>query len=90
MEKAQYEVEVLDSQDQIVKLFKTRGLPIDHGSYKIRIGLMPNACAVTFYDKDDNPLPSRVVSDIYPGFADQLVEEFSEYNQQAPEVVKAK
>ena len=51
---------------------------------------MPNACAITFYDKDDNPLPSRVVSDIYPGFADQLVEEFSEYNQQAPEVVKAK
>lgn len=90
VEKAQYEVEVLDSQDQMVKLFKTRGLPIDHGSYKIRIGLMPNACAVTFYDKDDNPLPSRVVSDIYPGFADQLVEEFSEYNQQAPEIVKAK
>lgn len=74
--KAEYEVEVLDSADDLIKLGANIRLDIKHGKYKIRLGIHGSSTAITFYDENDAPLPSQEVSRLYPGFADVLVDEF--------------
>ena len=90
VEKAQFEVEVLDSDDDIFGFSNARALPINHGTYKIRIGLHQNVCAITIYDKEDRPLKSEVMANIYPGFAEVLQEEFSQINAASAVEIKAK
>ncbi len=75
--KAEYEVEVLDSADDLIKLGANIRLDIKHGKYKIRLGIHGSSTAITFYDEKDAPLPSQDVSRLYPGFADVLVDEFN-------------
>lgn len=86
--KAEYEVEVLDSADDLIKLGANIRLDIKHGKYKIRLGIHGSSTAVTFYDEKDAPLPSQDVSRLYPGFADVLVDEFKSYSGAASHEVK--
>ena len=60
--KAEYEVEVLDSADDLIKLGANIRLDIKHGKYKIRLGIHGSSTAITFYDEKDAPLPSQDVS----------------------------
>lgn len=86
--KAEYEVEVLDSADDLIKLGANIRLDIKHGKYKIRLGIHGSSTAITFYDEKDAPLPSQAVSRLYPGFADVLVDEFKSYSGAASHEVK--
>ena len=86
--KAEYEVEVLDSADDLIKLGANIRLDIKHGKYKIRLGIHGSSTAITFYDEKDAPLPSQDVSRLYPGFADVLVDEFKSYSGAASQEVK--
>ena len=86
--KAEYEVEVLDSADDLIKLGANIRLDIKHGKYKIRLGIHGSSTAITFYDEKDAPLPSQDVSRLYPGFADVLVDEFKSYLCAASHEVK--
>lgn len=86
--KAEYEVEVLDSADDLIKLGANIRLDIKHGKYKIRLGIHGSSTAITFYDEKDAPLPSQDVSRLYPGFADVLVDEFKSYSGAASHEVK--
>lgn len=86
--KAEYEVEVLDSADDLIKLGANIRLDIKHGKYKIRLGIHGSSTAITFYDEKDAPLPSQDVSRLYPGFADVLVDEFKSYSGAAYHEVK--
>lgn len=86
--KAEYEVEVLDSADDLIKLGANIRLDIKHGKYKIRLGIHGSSTAITFYDEKDAPLPSQEVSRLYPGFADVLVDEFKSYLGAASHEVK--
>lgn len=86
--KAEYEVEVLDSADDLIKLGANIRLDIKHGKYKIRLGIHGSSTAITFYDEKDAPLPSQDVSRLYPGFADLLVDEFKRYSGAASHEVK--
>lgn len=86
--KAEYEVEVLDSADDLIKLGANIRLDIKHGKYKIRLGIHGSSTAITFYDENDAPLPSQEVSRLYPGFADVLVDEFKSYSGVASHEVK--
>lgn len=86
--KAEYEVEVLDSADDLIKLGANIRLDIKHGKYKIRLGIHGSSTAITFYDENDAPLPSQEVSRLYPGFADVLVDEFKRYSGAASHEVK--
>lgn len=86
--KAEYEVEVLDSADDLIKLGANIRLDIKHGKYKIRLGIHGSSTAITFYDEKDAPLPSQDVSRLYPGFADVLVDEFKSYSGAASYEVK--
>lgn len=86
--KAEYEVEVLDSADDLIKLGANIRLDIKHGKYKIRLGIHDSSTAITFYDEKDAPLPSQDVSRLYPGFADVLVDEFKSYSGAASHEVK--
>lgn len=86
--KAEYEVEVLDSADDLIKLGANIRLVIKHGKYKIRLGIHGSSTAITFYDEKDAPLPSQDVSRLYPGFADVLVDEFKSYSGAASHEVK--
>lgn len=86
--KAEYEVEVLDSADDLIKLGANIRLDIKHGKYKIRLGIHGSSTAITFYDENDAPLPSQEVSRLYPGFADVLVDEFKSYSGAAFHEVK--
>lgn len=86
--KAEYEVEVLDSADDLIKLCANIRLDIKHGKYKIRLGIHGSSTAITFYDEKDAPLPSQAVSRLYPGFADVLVDEFKSYSGAASHEVK--
>ena len=86
--KAEYEVEVLDSADDLIKLGVNIRLDIKHGKYKIRLGIHGSSTAITFYDEKDAPLPSQDVSRLYPGFADVLVDEFKSYSGAASHEVK--
>lgn len=86
--KAEYEVEVLDSADDLIKLGANIRLDIKHGKYKIRLGIHGSSTAITFYDENDAPLPSQEVSRLYPGFADVLVDEFKSYSDAASHEVK--
>lgn len=86
--KAEYEVEVLDSADDLIKLGANIRLDIKHGKYKIRLGIHGSSTAITFYDEKDVPLPSQEVSRLYPGFADVLVDEFKSYSGAASHEVK--
>lgn len=86
--KAEYEVEVLDSADDLIKLGANIRLDIKHGKYKIRLGIHGSSTAITFYDEKDAPLPSQAVSRLYPGFADVLVDEFKCYSGAASHEVK--
>lgn len=86
--KAEYEVEVLDSADDLIKLGANIRLDIKHGKYKIRLGIHGSSTAITFYDEKDAPLPSQDVSRLYPGFADVLVDEFKSCSGAASHEVK--
>ena len=86
--KAEFEVEVLDSADDLIKLGANIRLDIKHGKYKIRLGIHGSSTAITFYDENDAPLPSQEVSRLYPGFADVLVDEFKSYSGAASHEVK--
>lgn len=86
--KAEYDVEVLDSADDLIKLGANIRLDIKHGKYKIRLGIHGSSTAITFYDENDAPLPSQEVSRLYPGFADVLVDEFKSYSGAASHEVK--
>ena len=86
--KAEYEVEVLDSADDLIKLGANIRLDIKHGKYKIRLGIHGSSTAITVYDENDAPLPSQEVSRLYPGFADVLVDEFKSYSGAASHEVK--
>lgn len=86
--KAEYEVEVLDSADDLIKLGANIRLDIKHGKYKIRLGIHGSSTAITFYDENDAPLPSQEVSRLYPGFADVIVDEFKSYSGAASHEVK--
>lgn len=86
--KAEYEVEVLDSADDLIKLGANIRLDIKHGKYKIRLGIHGSSTAITFYDEKDAPLPSQDVSRLYPAFADVLVDEFKSYSGAASHEVK--
>lgn len=86
--KAEYEVEVLDSADDLIKLGANIRLDIKHGKYKIRLGIHGSSTVITFYDEKDAPLPSQDVSRLYPGFADVLVDEFKSYSGAASHEVK--
>ena len=86
--KAEYEVEVLDSADDLIKLGANIRLDIKHGKYKIRLGIHGSSTAITFYDEKDAPLPSQAVSRLYQGFADVLVDEFKSYSGAASHEVK--
>ena len=86
--KAEYEVEVLDSADDLIKLGANIRLDIKHGKYKIRLGIHGSSTAITFYDEKDAPLPSQDISRLYPGFADVLVDEFKSYSGAASHEVK--
>lgn len=86
--KAEYEVEVLDSADDLIKLGANIRLDIKHSKYKIRLGIHGSSTAITFYDEKDAPLPSQDVSRLYPGFADVLVDEFKSYSGAASHEVK--
>ena len=86
--KAEYEVEVLDSADDLIKLGANIRLDIKHGKYKIRLGIHGSSTAITFYDEKDAPLPSQDVSRLYPGFADVLADEFKSYSGAASHEVK--
>lgn len=86
--KAEYEVEVLDSADDLIKLGANIRLDIKHGKYKIRLGIHGSSTAITFYNENDAPLPSQEVSRLYPGFADVLVDEFKSYSGAASHEVK--
>ena len=86
--KAEYEVEVLDSSDDLIKLGANIRLDIKHGKYKIRLGIHGSSTAITFYDEKDAPLPSQDVSRLYPGFADVLVDEFKSYSGATSHEVK--
>lgn len=86
--KAEYEVEVLDSADDLIKLGANIRLDIKHGKYKIRLGIHGSSTAITFYDEKDAPLPSQDVSRLYPGFADVLVDEFKSYSGAVSHEVK--
>lgn len=86
--KAEYEVEVLDSADDLIKLGANIRLDIKHGKYKIRLGIHGSSTAITFYDEKDATLPSQDVSRLYPGFADVLVDEFKSYSGAASHEVK--
>lgn len=88
--KAEYEVEVLDSADDLIKLGANIRLDIKHGKYKIRLGIHGSSTAITFYDENDAPLPSQEVSRLYPGFADVLVDEFKSYSGSAAHEVRVK
>ncbi len=88
--KAEYEVEVLDSADDLIKLGANIRLDIKHGKYKIRLGIHGSSTAITFYDEKDAPLPSQEVSRLYPGFADVLVDEFKSYSGSAAHEVRVK
>lgn len=88
--KAEYEVEVLDSADDLIKLGANIRLDIKHGKYKIRLGIHGSSTAITFYDEKDAPLPSQDVSRLYPGFADVLVDEFKSYSGSAAHEVRVK
>ena len=86
--KAEYEVEVLDSADDLIKLGANIRLDIKHGKYKIRLGIHGSSTAITFYDENDAPLPSHEFSRLYPGFAEVLVDEFKSYSGAASHEVK--
>ncbi len=77
--KAEYEVEVNDNEDNWFNVRNRRLLNIELGTYKIRIGIQGKVSTITFYDEKDNPIPSKKVSRLYPGFAEALIEEFSLY-----------
>lgn len=88
--KAQYDIQVLDSSDELVMYTNSTLLDIDQGTYKIRVGIHGNMSAITLYDKDDAPVPYEVVSRIYQGFAHALEVQFAEYTKNQSNVVKAK
>lgn len=87
--KAEYDVEVLDSADDLIKLGANIRLDIKHGKYKIRLGIHGSSTAITFYDEKDAPLSSQEVSRLYPRFADVLVDEFKSYSGASAHEVKA-
>lgn len=88
--KAQYDIEVLDSSDELVMYSNSTLLDIDHGTYKIRVGIHGNMSAITLYDKDDAPVPYEVISRIYQGFAQVMSAQFVEYTKNQANVVKVK
>lgn len=87
--KSEYDVEVLDSADDLIKLGANIRLDIKHGKYKIRLGIHGSSTAITFYDEKDAPLSSQEVSRLYPSFADVLVDEFKSYSGASAHEVKA-
>lgn len=77
VEQAKYEIEVIDSEDDVISFTGKQALSINHGTYKIRVGIHGDNSAITFYDKEDRPIPSEAVAKLYPGFADVISEVYS-------------
>ncbi len=76
-----YEVEVKDNSDNWTNAHDYKLINIPLGKYKIRLGLVGNRTAITFYDEKDNPLSKEQVGLIYSGFAEAFAEEFRSYKQ---------
>ncbi|MCI6906174.1 MAG: outer membrane protein assembly factor BamC [Succinatimonas sp.] len=87
VEKAQYDIEVVDSSDDFFTS-DTHPLNIPHGKYKLRLGVHGSAVAITFYDEKDSPVKSNIVANLYQGFADALVEEYKNFDATQSHQVK--
>lgn len=85
--KAEYDVEVLDSADDLIKVGAKTRLNINKGSYKIRLGIHGDSTAITLYDDKDSPVSSSDVARVYPGFADALVDEYHQYLSSTSNIV---
>ncbi|MGN1281663.1 MAG: outer membrane protein assembly factor BamC [Succinivibrio sp.] len=85
--KAEYDVEVLDSADDLVQLGAKTRLNINKGKYKLRLGIHGNYTAITLYDDKDAPVSASDVAKVYPGFADALVDEYHQYVSATSNVV---
>ncbi|MGN0903254.1 MAG: outer membrane protein assembly factor BamC [Succinivibrio sp.] len=88
--KAEYDIEVLDSSDDLFLANGASALDIRKGTYKIRVGIHGNASSITIYDSKDAPVKYEVIARLYQGFADKLEEEFRSYSGANVNVVKAK
>ena len=52
---------------------------LEDGDYIIRVAVDGSNSVITFYDEDDKPLKSEIVSRLYPGFSEALIKEFALY-----------
>ena len=71
-----YEVEVQDNTENWTNTNNYKLINIPLGKYKIRLGIVGQKTAITFYDEKDNPLSKEQVGKIYSGFAEALADEF--------------
>ncbi len=64
--------------------FKEEGIDsfkIESDDYIIRIALDKNKSVITFYDSDDKPLPTNVITALYPGFSKALQKEYKKFKE---------
>lgn len=71
----------LDVKDQDSQVYHSQGVDsfeVEEGTYYIRLGVEGERSVITFYDKDDKPLPPGEVSRIYSGFAKALARQLTQ------------
>ncbi len=69
-------------EEQDPEFFHDKGVEdfgLEDGDYIIRVAVDGSNSVITFYDDDDKPLKSEIVSRLYPGFSEALIKEFALY-----------
>ena len=73
----------LETEEEDADFYHERGVDsfaLEDGEYYVRVGIDGDKSIITFYDDDDMPLSSTVLSHIYSGFSQALIKEYQNYS----------
>lgn len=73
----------LETEEEDADFYHERGVDsfaLEDGEYYVRVGIDGDKSIITFYDDDDMPLSSTVLSRIYSGFSQALIKEYQNYS----------
>ena len=81
----------LETEEEDADFYHEKGVDsfaLPDGEYYVRVGIDGDKSIITFYDEDDMPLSSSVLSRIYSGFSEALAQEFSNYKSLSEDTIK--